>query len=215
MSVIVDVAVPTDDFTLGAALSANPDIRLSLERIIPIEQTFVPYLWASNDDLDEIKEAFTQEDDVESFIVADTVNDEALVRVDWAEQVNGFLEALVETNAAVLEGTGEADTWHFQLRFDSHETLSEFYKRCTEAGIRLQIEGVHNPGRTADLAIRYDLTDEQRETLQLALEEGYFDVPRGINLTELAAKLGISDSAVSQRLRRAITTVLVESNLEE
>jgi predicted DNA binding protein len=215
MSVIVDVTVPADDFTLGAALSANPGIRLSLERIIPIGNTFVPYLWASNEDLDEIKEAFTQETDVESFIVADTVNDEALIRVDWAEGVDGLLEAMIETSAAVLEGNGEADTWHFQLRFDSHEALSDFYQRCVDAGVRLDIESVHNPGITSDLTIRYDLTDEQRKTLQLALDEGYFAVPRGINLTELAEKLGISDSAVSQRLRRAITTVLIESKLGE
>lgn len=213
MTVIVDVAVPADDFTLGVALSANPGIRLSLERIIPIGKTFVPYLWASNEDLDEIKEAFTQEADVESFIVADTVNDEALIRVDWAEQVDGLLEALVETSAAVLEGTGEAETWHFQLRFDSHDDLSEFYQRCVDAGVKIDIVSVHNPGLTSELTVRYDLTDEQRQTLQLALEEGYFEVPRRINLTELAAQLGISDSAVSQRLRRAITTVLTESKL--
>ena len=215
MSVIVDVAIPADDFTLGAALAANPGIRVSLERIIPIGTSFVPYLWASNEDLEEIEEAFTQESDVESFVIADTVNDEVLLRVDWAEQVDGILQALVETGAVLLNGTGEAETWRFQLRFETHEDLSEFYQRCVDAGITVDIESVHNPGLTSDLKIRYDLTEEQRETLRLALDEGYFDVPRRINLTELAARLGISDSAVSQRLRRAIGTVLTESNLGE
>lgn len=213
MSVIVDVAIPADDFTLGAALSANPGIRVRFERVIPIESSFVPYLWAANEDLTEIEEAFSKETDVDSFIVADTVNDEALIRVDWAEQVDGFLQALVETSAAVLEGTGEADIWKFQIRFDNYEDLSEFYQRCVDTGVMVDIESVHNPGLASDLTIRYDLTDGQRKTLRLALEEGYFDVPRGINLTELAAKLGISDSAVSQRLRRAIATVLTDSNL--
>jgi len=48
------------------------------------------------------------------------------------------------------------------------------------------------------------LTEKQQELLAVAHEEGYFDVPRGISQDELADRLGVSKSAVSQRLRRAI-----------
>ncbi|EMA51406.1 helix-turn-helix domain-containing protein [Halococcus thailandensis] len=51
------------------------------------------------------------------------------------------------------------------------------------------------------------LTAAQRETLLTALEEGYFAIPRDITTEGLGDRLGISDQAVSERLRRAQTTV--------
>lgn len=52
------------------------------------------------------------------------------------------------------------------------------------------------------------LQAEQREALQVALEAGYFDVPRNATLVELVEELDVSDSAVSRRLRRALSTLL-------
>jgi len=45
------------------------------------------------------------------------------------------------------------------------------------------------------------LTETQRGFLKLALEEGYFDSPRGISQAELADELDISPSMVSRRIR--------------
>jgi len=58
------------------------------------------------------------------------------------------------------------------------------------------------------------LTDRQREALAAAYEMGYFEVPRGASLGEVAATLDISASSLSERLRRA-QTCLVESALED
>ena len=110
--------------------------------------------------------------------------------------------------ASILEGVGEEDTWRLQLRFDDHDRLSEFFGRCAEKGISLDLEMVHNPDIYQSLEIQAQLTEAQREALDAALEAGYFQVPRGTNLVELADQLGISDSAASQRLRRGIKTVL-------
>lgn len=58
------------------------------------------------------------------------------------------------------------------------------------------------------------LTDKQQEALRLALESGYYETPREINLAGLADVLGISKSATSQRLNAA-ETKLVKAFLEE
>lgn len=47
------------------------------------------------------------------------------------------------------------------------------------------------------------LTRPQEAAIRAALRHGYYDVPRPINLHELAAKLGVSSAALSERLRRA------------
>jgi len=50
------------------------------------------------------------------------------------------------------------------------------------------------------------LSEPQREALTLAVRRGYYDIPRGCTTAELADELGISDQAVTERLRRAIGT---------
>lgn len=52
------------------------------------------------------------------------------------------------------------------------------------------------------------LTPTQRRTLERAVEMGYYDPNREITQAELADDLGISTSALSQRLRRAEATVM-------
>jgi len=54
------------------------------------------------------------------------------------------------------------------------------------------------------------LTRKQREALQAAVRMGYFDVPRRANQGDLSDLLGVSEQAVSERLRRASQTMVSE-----
>lgn len=58
------------------------------------------------------------------------------------------------------------------------------------------------------------VTDKQQETLELALDSGYYKTPREADLGDLATELGISKSAASQRLNAA-ETKLVRAFLDE
>jgi predicted DNA binding protein len=49
----------------------------------------------------------------------------------------------------------------------------------------------------------WNLTPPQEESLRVALELGYFDLPRAVTASEVAEELGISKSAFLERLRRA------------
>lgn len=59
-----------------------------------------------------------------------------------------------------------------------------------------------------------EITSKQREAIEVAVSEGYYDDPRRTDLTELANQLGISKSAVSQRLN-TVEAKLVHSLVEE
>lgn len=52
------------------------------------------------------------------------------------------------------------------------------------------------------------LTPRQGEILRAALDLGYFRYPKGIRLSELAKRLGVSKSTVSEVLRKAQTKVV-------
>jgi predicted DNA binding protein len=209
MSVIATVDVAAEDVTFGGVLTVNPGLHVRLECVVPLGSTFIPYFWASDDSLEAIEAALRTEGDIESFSIADSVDDEALVRVEWARDLDGLLDVMADSGATLLDGEGHADTWTFQLRFDDREDLTAFYRRCVDQGISLNLKDIHNPGVRAADGRRLDLTEAQREALELAFERGYFDIPRRITLTELADEIGISDTAVSQRLRRGLTALLL------
>ncbi|MEM4781928.1 MAG: helix-turn-helix domain-containing protein [Halalkalicoccus sp.] len=63
---------------------------------------------------------------------------------------------------------------------------------------------LRNAGTAADLlgACR-SLSTTERETLSVAVERGYFETPRAETLSSLGDRFGISDTAVSNNLRRA------------
>jgi predicted DNA binding protein len=58
-----------------------------------------------------------------------------------------------------------------------------------------------------DATIESSLTKQQREALVAALEQGYFEVPRGSTATDVAEELDISKSSFLGRLKRAQQTV--------
>jgi len=211
MSVIATIGLPADEFWLGSVLAVDPDLRIHLERVIPLGGSIVPYFWAADDALDGIQVALNDSPDIESFDIVDSLDGEVLVRVEWEDAEDALLDLLERHDGTILDAVGEAERWTMQLRFDRHEDLTAFYRGCVERGLTIDVKGVHNPGRPDPLGLGLDLTEVQLDTLSAALELGYFDVPRRINLVDLAAELGVSDTAVSQRLRRGIGTLLAAS----
>ena len=66
-------------------------------------------------------------------------------------------------------------------------------------GLDLERTGEYEPAEGALDAV---LTDGQRELLELAVREGYYEVPRETTHRELAARLDRSAGTVSERLQR-------------
>ncbi|WP_331232805.1 helix-turn-helix domain-containing protein [Natronorarus salvus] len=58
------------------------------------------------------------------------------------------------------------------------------------------------------VAARWDLTSPQEEALRVALESGYFEIPRESTASEVASRIGISKSAFLERLRRGQSSLL-------
>lgn len=208
MSVIARIGVPAEDFPLGKTLRASSHIRVQLERVIPLGETAIPYLWVSDDSVDAIEAAIDADPNVDAVDIVDEVDAEALVRVEWQADSHGLLATLAESDVVLLDGVGSGRSWEFQLRFADHEDMAAFYRQCTDRDISVTLERVHNPANPEDLGLDFSLTDVQRETLLAARESGYFEVPREASLVDLAEQLGVSDTAASQRLRRGIATLV-------
>lgn len=206
MSVIAELQIE-GDFILSDLLAELPDVPIQLERVIPTGERTIPFIWIHTDDPEPVAQRLREHRLVEQLTQLDTLPDRALYRIEWAEEPNSVLETLRSQRASLLDAVGAGESWGFDLRFPTHEALSAFHTRCEDAGLSISLKRVYRPNDEGTPA-RYGLTDVQRDTLALALEQGYFTIPREIVTDELAAQLDISDQAVTERIRRGITNVL-------
>ncbi|SFC36872.1 Predicted DNA binding protein, contains HTH domain [Halobiforma haloterrestris] len=215
MSVIATVAIPASEFPLGSLLEPVPDATVTVETTVPTSDGVVPYLWVPDEAADEILAALEASTDVDDATPIDEVDDSVLVKIEWDQRVNGVLAAIRESDAIVTSAVGTASRWTLRLRFPAYEDLSQFYTDCVDGDVSLELVQLHE-AVDPDSEFRFGLTRAQRELVIAAYEAGYFEVPRKTTLVELAEQLEISDSAVSQRLRRGLAalinaTLLVDS----
>jgi predicted DNA binding protein len=73
--------------------------------------------------------------------------------------------------------------------------------------VRVDIEEISGLSAMAP-AIESRLSDRQREALTVALDIGYYDVPREASHEDIAAELGCAPSTAAEHLRKAESTVL-------
>ncbi|GAA0301432.1 helix-turn-helix domain-containing protein [Halarchaeum salinum] len=93
----------------------------------------------------------------------------------------------------------------------AHWTLTASRDDLSRLGDELDARGVdYRLDRVSDEAERDPdpLTDRQRELLALAAKSGYYDQPREITLTELAADADVAKSTLSGILKRAESRVV-------
>jgi predicted DNA binding protein len=212
MTVIADITVPADAFELGRVLREFPDVAVELERVVPLQGGVIPLFWVSGCDTTAVETALAESDHTKSVTQLTTTDEETLFEVRWTDQVDGIVRALIETRAKVLEATGEAEQWDFRLRFEAREQLAELNGALTDAGIPVTLRHIYNPSVPEDASA---LSAEQREALLLAYRRGFFEVPRKVTLAELASEMGISDSALSQRMRRGLAVAVEQVVVSE
>ncbi|MFB6189002.1 MAG: helix-turn-helix domain-containing protein [Halapricum sp.] len=212
MTVVTDLTIAGSELEFGQSLTRLADGRIRFDQLVPTGTGVFPYIWVNTGDHSAFVDSLEDVSNVESVSLVQLDDDEGLYRVEWADELDGFLGCLRDDSTTVVYARGSADEWKFQLRFDSHDAVARFQQDCADRDINHTIDRVVSGtiGNTPEDM----LSERQRETVELALEKGYFDVPRKTTMVELAEDLDISDQAVSARLRRAMKTVC-ESVLSE
>lgn len=200
MATVMEFRSPAEEFPLGTVFANLPDVTVELERLIPQEKLIIPYFWVRGAEASGIESAFDAHAGFVNVELIDNVEDEYLMRADWDGEYFGILNALSESDIILLTGVGTKQGWHFEVRGETRESVSEFSTICQTRDIPIEITAVHSllpiQGDT------YELTDTQREALVLGYERGYFNSPREASLEELAAELDITQQSLSSRLRR-------------
>ncbi len=199
-----------DSSILSHALNEAPDVTVRMEQLdasaaVPLRNLF----WASGPSLDRFDAALDEDPTVRDWTLVASTDAGRLYRITYAPDLPDVAAyaAILELDGMVLNATNARDGYRARIRFPDRESVSTFRERCEAAGLPTTVRAIYDrqPDAPGD---EFGLTDSQAETLRTALRLGYFEVPRGGTLTEVAESLGISTQAASERLRRGTGTLL-------
>ncbi|ELY47815.1 helix-turn-helix domain-containing protein [Natronorubrum bangense] len=203
MSTIAEFRLPAAETTLGTALEYAPEATFELESSVSKTR---PSLWVSGVDRETATEAFEADPSVEDYELLVETQSRLLFDVSFVDEAVRLRDELLADGGSLLEMWGTDGWWQVRVRFRDRESLCDAYDRVEAAGISVDLRRVTDVTGVTDSESR--LTPEQQEALEAALEHGYFEIPRGISMEELADELGISHQALSERFRRAYETLV-------
>ncbi|MDS0293727.1 bacterio-opsin activator domain-containing protein [Halogeometricum luteum] len=212
MGAIATFELDGEAFALGRALAAVPSVRIDLERVVPVDGGVLPYVWVWGSGADEFGAVAAETEGIAEVRRVESFEDVTLYRLRWDPALDRFTAAILDADATVLEASGTAEGWRFELRFETRENLADFQTYCRERDIRATVTRVQSLRELE--AETYGLTEAQRDALRVAYESGYFAEPRETTADELAGRFDVSGRAFSGRLRRG-TQQLVGSTVVE
>lgn len=213
MSFVAELTVPPETLPFGRTLADHPNIRIEVERIVPTDETALPFYWVWGRDFEAFVGEAEQEPEISETQVLDTVEGGALVRVAWSASAS-VVDGLRRLGGTILEAEGTAEHWRFEIRAESRDPLVEFRELVEAEGISLTLNRLYDLSELVEDE-RHALTDEQRETLVRAYREGYYENPREVTQAELGETFDVSHRAVSERVRRGTRNLIAGTLLPD
>lgn len=206
MSVTIEAHVDADEFEFGRVIESVDGVRIELQTIIPISEQALPLIEIHDEDHRTSVEGLREHPAVAAVVAVEEYDDRGVYAIEWHEDPDTFFTSIRDQDAQILNAVRPNDHWEFEIRFPSREALTAFREMVNEGELRLDVTRVSQDDRsTADP--KEELSEPQREALDLAVDRGYYAIPRKATTAELADELGISDQAVVERLRRATITL--------
>lgn len=210
MTTVVRATIPTPEFALNETLISAPGAVFECERIVENKGEIMSLIWIRGIDRETLETELERDQTVGRFELLDTFDEEYLYQMGWNKQIRLVLQILTDTSATILDATGNSSRWLLRIMYPNRKDLSRTGDFCDRYDLSFDIQRIRELSGTPTR--RYNLTDEQFDALAIACKQGYFDVPREVDLDELADELGITHQALSERLRRG-HEVLIEETL--
>jgi predicted DNA binding protein len=202
---------------LAAALEQCPDVDLVVDSQNTLDDGTVQLLlWAEGVGSGSFDDGLGVDPSVAEYRSLAEEGERRLYRVRISDEFadRAVQSRWVELGGRRLSAVGRRGTWENRVRFPSRDAFAKFYQTCRRKGVDVDVLALYDSvgGEGSDNR-GLGISEKQREALTAAHERGYYNVPRTVSLDELAAELGISDQALSERLRRGIKNVLDTAEL--
>ncbi|WP_137285727.1 helix-turn-helix domain-containing protein [Halorussus salinisoli] len=166
---------------VGAVVRVEVETRLDEERLSSLECV---------DQWEHVAEI----DGTQLYVIAFTAPELPEDLADEMDDLVGTCDPVVNERGATLSFVG------------SQEAIAGTVSEYETAGVSPDLQKLDvYEGRERPID---DLTDRQREVIQTAYDEGYYEVPREVTTGDIAAELGVDPSTVAEHLQRAERNLL-------
>lgn len=214
MSLIAELRLSDSPLVLVPSLSAAPGMSIEREWSIADQRSDpVLFVWAWGGDFEQFEAAIPDDPTIREFERIDDEGDRRLYRVvvDRSIITNPDpIDRATDASRLSMETTAEGAV--LEVRLPDREALRTYIEMLRENGFTVDLLRAYSAGQKDE---RYGLSAKQAEALREARSAGYFRVPRETDLETLSDRLGVSEQAVSERIRRGLDSVLAETVASE
>ena len=210
VSLIAELRLTDAQLVLRPSLRAAPEMTIEREWATAADPAVDPvlFVWAWGGDFEAFEAALPTDPTINDHECIDDRGDRRLYRVVVDRGSNTTNPAPIDrqTGASRLSIETTAEGAVLKVRLPDREALTEYIRLLRDRGFGVGLLRAHDAADGG--GSEYDLSEKQAEALREALGAGYFEVPRETDLEALAERFDISEQALSERLRRGISSVL-------
>lgn len=171
--------------------------------------------WVDCDDFDAVDRAMAEDSTVADPTVLAEAGGRRLYRFDVVNEgaESSVMPVIVDVGGVHQELTADRDGWWNRTQFPDRDAFETVYHFCRDRDIDFTFDRIYERSEWFGSPTP-GLTEAQHETLVEAVESGYLDVPRRSSLAELGERMGVSESAASERFRRGAKRLVRETLVE-
>lgn len=203
---VAEFTIAPAHFPFGKTLTEMPDIEISVDQIVPTDETALPYFWVTGCQPETFIELAEHEPEIRQTQLLDQLDDTILFRAEWQPNAE-VIAGLKELDLTIVEAIGNSTEWRFEVRTANRSQFQAFRETFEANDIPIELTRLYDWEEVIEPSPA-QLTDKQREVLIAAYEAGYFDSPRQRSQGDLGEQFGISNRAVSERLRRGTRNLI-------
>lgn len=196
------LTLPADEILLSGVMEGLADCRVRIEESAFGGDASSVFVWVSTSNGADIGASLAADGSISDYTLIQETDDSHLYHLETDQNILLPRRIIREHGGTVQEASGHDEEWRLEVRFPGRSDLASADRAFEEYNIEVSYESIESSAEDGG-SRSTDLTDRQREALQLAHGMGYYDVPREATLAEVASEIGISHQAVSERLRRA------------
>ncbi|SER53694.1 helix-turn-helix domain-containing protein [Natrinema salaciae] len=210
---IAEITLVHPELVLTPTIEAVPEMESELEyQTIAAPGTYYLFFKVTGDSFDPFEAALATDPTVSEPTVIIDGGEFRVYRMRLTSAERLVLPEAAALGLRILHATSGRGGWIATLEVPALETLQAFRAYCRDRDVEFTVDRLYHANEgEQEASPLYGLTPVQRETLRLAYERGYFEEPRDASVEDLAAELGISSSAVSSRLRRALEALVANT----
>lgn len=168
--------------------------------------------WVTNADFGAFEAAVGRDPGTTNPRVMIDLGDRRLYRIDYTDvgHRTDLYPIIVEAGGVLQTVVGTNDGWLLRVQIPSRKVLEGIFQFCRDNDIDFALRRIYEE-TTWTGENGPTLTEGQRETLIEAVDCGYLEIPRDCSLADLGEHLGISESAASERFRRAVKNLVEQT----